>query len=715
MFLEGIPNEDNFNPNDTFFLSRNSNFSNLGDSNFFSTYGDKSMICKQLNEIDKQAEDDNKSNFTIELDLERQVDSLLYEEDDLNDAKYLENDRSNWSSTSNLFKNQQNLTTPNIFAKNILLSQNDKDTKLTNFKNELLKTNSTSELVKKLNINEKNTKNEINLNILDKNQDTLTLDSNTNNKTGSIIPTWKMNNMIGAGGGGGDYFISPPPSNISSFDFHSNSVDFNNLNLMKEFHYGQASNNSNYYNKNYFKNNTRYNKFQQDYCQNLRDYYSNGKIMGDNYIDKTKTFTTNINNNINFSEASSINSYQSLNIPNNRHILYHNYHTKNNYIRDMKSKIKEDSNRNYNENLKLMIKDQKGSKYIQKKIEEKSPEFLNKLYEQMKNNLFEIMTNQYGNYVVQKFFDNCDKKLILKMLYNLSTNPNSKILYEISINNYGTRPLQKMIENISSIMTQQDINMILNFVKGNVLNLIKDINGNRIIQCIIQNIKNKEQLSPLYKELNDNLLEIIKTKSGCCVFAKILTNITDEDLDLMVDIILANINSLINDEFGNISIKRIIKLNNEIYNNKIFELIKDNLIHLGCQKFSSNVIEACVDNTTSLKKKVINKLIEKENNILDMILDQFGNYIIQTMLQNSENNEFEIIIKNIKQNEKKIKQTQHGKIIFEKLMKNYKKFLVENKVNKEIIPNNNNNNYIKKDYHNGKKNKNKYNVKKKKK
>ena len=234
----------------------------------------------------------------------------------------------------------------------------------------------------------------------------------------------------------------------------------------------------------------------------------------------------------------------------------------------MKSKIKEDSNRNYNENLKLMIKDQKGSKYIQKKIEEKSPEFLNKLYEQMKNNLFEIMTNQYGNYVVQKFFDNCDKKLILKMLYNLSTNPNSKILYEISINNYGTRPLQKMIENISSIMTQQDINIILNFVKGNVLNLIKDINGNRIIQCIIQNIKNKEQLSPLYKELNDNLLEIIKTKSGCCVFAKILTNIIDEDLDLMVDIILANINSLINDEFGNISIKRIIKLNNEIYNSK---------------------------------------------------------------------------------------------------------------------------------------------------
>ena len=48
------------------------------------------MVIKQLNDIEKQTEDDNKSNFTIELDLEKQVDSLLYDEDDdLNDAKYL--------------------------------------------------------------------------------------------------------------------------------------------------------------------------------------------------------------------------------------------------------------------------------------------------------------------------------------------------------------------------------------------------------------------------------------------------------------------------------------------------------------------------------------------------------------------------------------------------------------------------------------------------
>ena len=50
-----------------------SNFSNLGDSNFFSTY-DK-IFCDT--DKDKPLEDDIKSNFTLDLDLERQVDSLL--------------------------------------------------------------------------------------------------------------------------------------------------------------------------------------------------------------------------------------------------------------------------------------------------------------------------------------------------------------------------------------------------------------------------------------------------------------------------------------------------------------------------------------------------------------------------------------------------------------------------------------------------------------
>ena len=470
------------------------------------------------------------------------------------------------------------------------------------------------------------------------------------------------------------------------------------MNLIRGLYYNQTPNNSIYYNSKYYKNNKRYNKFQQNYSQSL---YT---TLNKNDINNQMNNFNNINT-INFSELSSRTSIQSLNKNRN----YNNYYkSKFNYCNNhnIKIKTKDEANKSINESWRIMLKDQKGSKYVQKKIEEKSPEFLNKLYEKIKNNLQEIMTDQYGNYVIQKFVEYCDKKIISKMFSQISNT-----LYEISINNYGTRPVQKMIENLSLNMTTQDINIILGMTKGNVLELIKDINGNRVIQSIIQNFKNKELLSPLYKELNDNIIEILRTKSGCCVFSKVILNITENDLNLIVDNIIKNFSEFINDEYGNISLKRLIKLNNENYNSKIFPCIKDSIIPLSCQKFSSNVIEACIDNNTSLKKNTIEKLIENDITISKLITDQFGNYIIQKALQNSEQKDFDIIINIIKNNEKKIKQSQHGRIIFEKLVKNYKKYLIDDKSEKDEGKINNKNGKNKK-HNNGNKNKNKGNKKK---
>ena len=688
-----MPNEENSNFSDTFFLSRNSNFSNLGDSNFFSTYGDKSMMMKQLNEMDKQIEDDNKSNFTIELDLERQVDSLIYEEDDLkdlNDGRYYENDKSNCSFSSNLLnsnlynnQNQHNMTTPmpmlnHIFPQRQTIESEDK----LNINNNILTpANSIIDINKKI-LGDKNKEDkkekEINISTLgDKCTDTLTGDSN-NNITGNLITNWNP---------GGNLLGNKPESNVSSFDFHSNSVDLkNNMNLIKGLYYNQTPNNSIYYNSKYYKNNKRYNKFQQNYSQSL---YT---TLNKNDINNPINNINNINN-INFSELSSRASFQSL----NKNKKYNNYYnSKFNYCNNhnIHIKMKDEGNKSVNGSWRIMLKDQKGSKLIQKKIEEKSPDFLNKLYEQIKNNLKEIMTDQYGNYVIQKFVEYCDKKVISEMFSQISNS-----LYEISINNYGTRPVQKMIENLAMNMSNQDINIILGMTKGNVLDLIKDINGNRVIQSIIQNFKNKELLSPLYKELNENITEILKTKSGCCVFSKVILNITENDLNLIVDNIIKNFSSFINDEFGNISLKRLIKLNNENYNSKIFPCIKDSIINFSCQKFSSNVIEACIDNNTTLKKRTIEKLIDDDSIISKLIIDQFGNYIVQKALQNSEQKEFDIIINIIKNNEKKLKQSQHGKVVYEKLMKSYKKYLIDDKVEKG---NNKNKN---KKHNNGNKNK----------
>jgi hypothetical protein len=223
--------------------------------------------------------------------------------------------------------------------------------------------------------------------------------------------------------------------------------------------------------------------------------------------------------------------------------------------------------------------------------------------------------------------------------------------------------------------------------------MIKDINGNHVVQCIIENISNKDYLSPIYKEMTENIVNILKTKSGsCCVFPKVLNNINEIDLDIMINAIIDNIEKLINDENGNFSIQKIIKLNKNIYNTKIYNYIQDKISKLSVQKFSSNVIETFIINIPNLKDKIINKIIES-NSIINLLSDKYGNYIIQKSLSYANVDDFNYMIKFIKNNSKVLKQSSHGKKIYEKLIKNYKQYLVDedNSENNSTNINNTNN------------------------
>ena len=709
-----------FPRSDSFFIIPNSN---LGDSNFFSFCEDKSSVFKQLNENENE-KDEVKSNFSFDSELEKQVGMLTEEEedDDLNEAKLnnLENDDSNWSSLSvlKLSNNQHNMTTPvnkmayyNESEDKIIFNNNNM-----NITENIIKNNiPTSMIFNSKNIDNYNNTFKNNFDIRkysssslynDKTQDNHTKTNSINNytKTNSInnyTKTNSINNITNVTNKTNNNFNNG--CNIwnlkHGFNINANKMQFNNMNYnvnqSYDFHYNPSflGFQNKYFNNYQGQNNNNITQIlrgpyliNNSNLSNLGTININNELKSNYYennnFNKPQNNFININNmnskpNYFFFNKSqlSVNSMHSLNNsnrikPNNLKMNQKNINGKNNH-----NKMKN------NEKYILMIKSQKGSKAIQKKIEEKHNEFTSGLYEQIKNNLFEIINDQYGNYVMQKFADNCDKKilsLMLKKLYcgtNNTDNNFKNYLYEISINPYGTRALQKILENLGNYMTEEDINIILKFTKGNIYQMIKDINGNHVIQSIIENIKKKDLLTPIYKEMCDNIVNIMKTKSGsCCVFPKIMNNINEEDSDKMINSIIDNIEKLINDENANFAIQKIIKLNKSIYNNKIYNYIQDKIVKLSLQKFSSNVIEAFIINIPTFKDKIIRKIIES-NSIINLLSDKFGNYIIQKSLSNANTEDFNTMIKFIKNNAKSLMQSSHGKKIYEKLVKTYKQLL----------------------------------------
>ena len=76
---------------------------------------------------------------------------------------------------------------------------------------------------------------------------------------------------------------------------------------------------------------------------------------------------------------------------------------------------------------------------------------------------------------------------------------------------------------------------------------------------------------------------------------------------------------------------------------QIIETIIKNIVCFSNQKFSSNVVEKCFE-VKEMKDKVIDEII-KNNNFEQILLNEYGNYVIQKALAKSDLNKQNLMFK----------------------------------------------------------------------
>ncbi|KAL5067631.1 hypothetical protein RYX36_018518 [Vicia faba] len=101
----------------------------------------------------------------------------------------------------------------------------------------------------------------------------------------------------------------------------------------------------------------------------------------------------------------------------------------------------------------------------------------NMVYQEIMPHALVLMTDVFGNYVVQKFFEHGlapqRRELANKLLGHVLT---------LSLQTYGCRVIQKAIEVVD---LDQKIEMVQEF-DGNIMRCVRDQNGNHVIQKCIE-------------------------------------------------------------------------------------------------------------------------------------------------------------------------------------------------------------------------------------
>ncbi|KAK1417619.1 hypothetical protein QVD17_26749 [Tagetes erecta] len=277
-----------------------------------------------------------------------------------------------------------------------------------------------------------------------------------------------------------------------------------------------------------------------------------------------------------------------------------------------------------------MAKDQHGCRLLQKIFDDGNPQHVQIVFDEIIGHVVELMVNPFGNYFMQKLLEVCNEEQRMQILIAITREPRE--LVQISLNTHGTRVVQKLIETLK---TKQQVKLVISAIEPGFIALIKDLNGNHVIQRCLQCLSNEDNKF-IFEAAAKFCVEIATHQHGCCVLQRCINHSTGEHREKLVSEISKNGILLAQDAFGNYAVQYILELQIPSAVSKLTSQFKGNYVHLATQKFSSHVVEKCLAVLDGqIRSTIIGELISATN-FEQLLQDPHGNYVVQTALRVSE-------------------------------------------------------------------------------
>ena len=295
--------------------------------------------------------------------------------------------------------------------------------------------------------------------------------------------------------------------------------------------------------------------------------------------------------------------------------------------------------------FELIIRTHKGSRIFQNYLKSTHSDILHQIFLELKNKLPELLKDNYANYFCKKFFNSLNQKDRIEFLTAIQND-----LSSLAIDYIATYPIQGIIEQLGSKAEKKIIYM---GIKDSINVYCYNVYGTHILEKILSYFEDefvKEIIDYVYKNFIDLSFHI----NGICIVKKLLLMTHKKSLHNHIKkIIYDNAMNLIVHQYGNYVIQTIVENWDDNELEDILNLYKNKYIYLSKQKFSSNAVERILEKNKKNLENYINEICN-ENNIIEIIKNNYGNYVIQKAVKLSTGESRERIVGEISKNINKL-------------------------------------------------------------
>ncbi|CAA6665047.1 unnamed protein product [Spirodela intermedia] len=297
--------------------------------------------------------------------------------------------------------------------------------------------------------------------------------------------------------------------------------------------------------------------------------------------------------------------------------------------------------------VNLVARDQQGCRFLQHKFDEGTRQEREIIFCEIIDHIAELMVNPFGNYLVQKVLDVCTEDQRLEIILVLTKNPTD--LVRISLNMHGTRAVQRLIETLKN---KKQIALVISALQPGFLSLIRDPNGNHVIQRCLQYFSSEDSKF-IFEAAARHCVDIATHRHGCCVLQRCIAHSTGQHQAKLLAEVSRNGLMLAQDAYGNYAVQYVLDMRDPAAVNGLKSSFEGSYVELSTQKFSSNVVE----------KSPLRPFFDH------LLQDPYANYVIQSALLTSKGQARNSLVEAIRAHEGVLRTSPYCKRIFNLLKK----------------------------------------------
>ncbi|XVE81322.1 hypothetical protein DITRI_Ditri15bG0054700 [Diplodiscus trichospermus] len=273
--------------------------------------------------------------------------------------------------------------------------------------------------------------------------------------------------------------------------------------------------------------------------------------------------------------------------------------------------------------IMTMAMTEDGSKYLQDLFLLKDPRIRNLIFEEVKEYIFQLMTNKHGRYLFQKLIESEDENQLQIITDKLTVSGGH--MFHASIDRYGTYSIKKLIKVLekSPLITK-----VVRALSNNFWELMINPTGHYVItECL--EIVDSQKNDMLYIEAINKCLRLATHERGCVALNSFIYRIKGPRRDQLLNLICHHVVYLAQDPSGNFVVQCVMGLQHPEIIDKICSRLKGYYVKVSMQKGGSHLVEKCL--RSSGMEHVVNEFLQS-NKLFQVAKDRYGNYVLQTAL-----------------------------------------------------------------------------------